>query len=72
MFDPDYPPASAEIESAPLRAQFNALFDLIQERAHGIPGVNTLELTPDAEYSQAQQQEVVATLNALITALKGS
>jgi len=34
--------------------------------------VNTLELTPDAEYSQAQQQEVVATLNALITALKGS
>ena len=29
MFDPTYPPTNAEIESAPLRAQFNGLKDLI-------------------------------------------
>jgi hypothetical protein len=29
MFDPTYPPANAEIESAPLRNQFNALKALI-------------------------------------------
>ncbi len=28
-FDPTYPPTNAEIESAPLRAQFNGLKDLI-------------------------------------------
>ena len=30
--DPTYPPTDAEIESAPLRAQFNALNDDIQTR----------------------------------------
>lgn len=29
MYDPTYPPTNAEIESAPLRAQFNGLKDLI-------------------------------------------
>ena len=29
MFDPNYPPPNAEIESAPLRSQFNALKSLI-------------------------------------------
>ncbi len=29
MFDPAYPPANAEVESAPLRSQFNSLKDLI-------------------------------------------
>ena len=33
MFDPTYPPTNAEIESAPLRAQFNALNDDIQTRS---------------------------------------
>ena len=33
MFDPAYPPANAEIESAPLRAQFNALNDDLQTRS---------------------------------------
>jgi hypothetical protein len=33
MFDPSYPPTDAEIESAPLRAQFNALNDDIQTRS---------------------------------------
>ena len=32
-FDPTYPPANALIESAPLRAQFNALNDDLQTRA---------------------------------------
>ncbi len=38
MFDPTYPPVHAEIESAPLRGQFNALKDLI-DAVPGITGV---------------------------------
>jgi len=33
MFDPTYPPTNALIESAPLRAQFNGLKDLIDAMA---------------------------------------
>lgn len=46
MFDPTYPPANAEIESAPLRDQFNALkalIDAIQTlTAAQVGGVTTL------------------------------
>jgi len=46
-YDPNYPPANAEIESAPLRSQFHGLFDLIQTgggiaNAH-IDSVNTVD-----------------------------
>lgn len=37
MFDPTYPPPNAEIESAPLRDQFNGLKDLI-DAAPGVTG----------------------------------
>ena len=46
MFDPTYPPTNAEIESAPLRDQFNSLKDLIDAIATistaVVDGVNTL------------------------------
>jgi hypothetical protein len=46
MYDPTYPPANAEIESAPLRNQFNALkalIDAIQTlTAAQVGGVTTL------------------------------
>jgi hypothetical protein len=45
-FDPNYPPLNAEIESAPLRSQFNGLKDLIDAivtvTAAQIDGVTTL------------------------------
>jgi hypothetical protein len=45
-FDPTYPPTNALIESAPLRAQFNGLKDLIDAiatlNAAVVDGVNTL------------------------------
>lgn len=45
-FDPAYPPANAEIESAPLRAQFNALKTLLDAivtlTAAQVDGVNTV------------------------------
>ncbi|MCP5540173.1 MAG: hypothetical protein H7A52_08545 [Akkermansiaceae bacterium] len=37
-YDPNYPPANAEIESAPLRAQFQALHDEITAIPQGDPG----------------------------------
>ena len=40
MFDPTYPPTNAEIESAPLRSQFNGLKDLIDAVPAGPPGQN--------------------------------
>ncbi len=40
MFDPAYPPTNAEIESAPLRTQFNGLKDLIDTIPVGPPGQN--------------------------------
>ena len=46
MFDPTYPPANAEIESAPLRSQFNGLKALIDAittvGAAQVDGVSTL------------------------------
>jgi hypothetical protein len=46
MYDPSYPPTNAEIESAPLRAQFNGLKDLIDAiqtiSAAQIDAVNTV------------------------------
>jgi len=46
MFDPTYPPTNALIESAPLRAQFNGLKDLIDAiatlNAAVVDGVTTL------------------------------
>jgi hypothetical protein len=46
MFDPTYPPANSEIESAPLRNQFNALkalIDAIQSITSAqVDGTNTL------------------------------
>jgi len=39
-FDPTYPPTNAEIESAPLRSQFNGLKDLIDAIPAGPPGQN--------------------------------
>ena len=36
-FDPTYPPTNAEIESAPLRSQFNGLKDLIDAVPAGPP-----------------------------------
>ncbi|MEQ1749954.1 MAG: hypothetical protein ABL974_11055 [Prosthecobacter sp.] len=46
MFDPNYPPLNAEIESAPLRGQFNGLKDFIDAivtlTAAQIDGVTTL------------------------------
>jgi len=38
MFDPTYPPTNAEIESAPLRSQFNGLKALIDAVPAGPPG----------------------------------
>ncbi len=38
MFDPTYPPLNAEIESAPLRNQFNSLKALIDAVPAGPPG----------------------------------
>ena len=38
MFDPTYPPLNAEIESAPLRSQFNSLKALIDAVPAGPPG----------------------------------
>ncbi|MCP5541841.1 MAG: hypothetical protein H7A52_16990 [Akkermansiaceae bacterium] len=37
-FDPNYPPENAEIESAPLRAQFQALHEEIASIPQGEPG----------------------------------
>ena len=46
MFDPNYPPLNAEIESAPLRSQFTSLKALIDAltsiNAAQVDGVNTL------------------------------
>ena len=39
-YDPAYPPTNAEVESAPLRAQFNGLKDLIDAIPAGPPGQN--------------------------------
>jgi hypothetical protein len=40
MFDPNYPPTNAEIESAPLRSQFNGLKDLID----AVPTLNAAQV----------------------------
>ncbi|MBL9116916.1 MAG: hypothetical protein JNJ83_18060 [Verrucomicrobiaceae bacterium] len=82
-FDPTYPPASAEIESAPLRDQFNALNDDIQTRATAaalvaaIDGtsansnsVATISMNADPDYNQSQMQAVLQKLDELILILR--
>ena len=53
MYDPNYPPFQAEIQSAPLRAQFNGLKDLIDAiqtiTAAVVDGTNTLPPGSPAE-----------------------
>ena len=51
MFDPNYPPQDAEIESAPLRSQFTSLKDLIDAvpaGPQGPPGEVTQEALDNA------------------------
>jgi len=52
MYDPAYPPPNAEIESAPLRAQFNGLKDFIDALnvilAAQVDGVNTINFNEPA------------------------
>ena len=60
MFDPTYPPTNAEIESAPLRAQFNALNDDIQTRST----VNLMNATVASAVSgTSSNSNSVATLD---------
>jgi hypothetical protein len=40
MFDPNYPPLNADIESTPLRTQFNGLKDLID----AVPAINAAQV----------------------------
>ena len=55
MFDPTYPPANAEIESAPLRSQFNGLKSLIDAvptiTGAVVDAVNTLPAGSPAQVS---------------------
>ena len=55
MFDPTYPPANAEIESAPLRSQFNGLKSLIDAvptiTGAVVDSVNTLPAGSPAQVS---------------------
>ena len=55
MFDPSYPPANAEIESAPLRSQFNGLKSLIDAvptiSGAVVDSVNTLPAGSPAQVS---------------------
>jgi hypothetical protein len=55
MFDPTYPPFNAEIESAPLRTQFNGLKDLIDAvptvTSAVVDGVTTLPAGDPASVS---------------------
>lgn len=62
MFDPTYPPTDAEIESAPLRAQFNALNDDIQTRST----VALMNATVQSALgSTSSNSNSVATLNMM-------
>ncbi len=57
-FDPTYPPTNALIESAPLRAQFNGLKDLIDAIPAGPPGPEG----PPGEVTQADLNNAVLNL----------
>ncbi|HRK13873.1 MAG TPA: hypothetical protein PK490_06265 [Prosthecobacter sp.] len=48
------------------------LADGLETRAFAIPSVGTLDQSAEPEYSPTQAQDIINTLNALITALKGS
>ncbi|HCN78237.1 MAG TPA: hypothetical protein DIT13_13705 [Verrucomicrobiales bacterium] len=48
------------------------LADGLETRAHAIPSTGTLDQSAEPEYSPTQAQDIINTLNALITALKGS
>jgi hypothetical protein len=62
MFDPTYPPTNAEIDSAPLRAQFNALNDDIQTRST----VTQMNATVQSALgSTSSNSNSVATLNVM-------
>jgi len=69
MFDPTYPPLNADIESAPLRNQFNSLKDLIDavpagpegpEGAQGPPG----PAGPPGEVTAAALNDAVQTTSS--------
>jgi hypothetical protein len=62
MFDPTYPPTNAEIDSAPLRAQLNALNDDIQTRST----VTQMNATVQSALgSTSSNSNSVATLNVM-------
>lgn len=44
----------------------------LETRAHQVSSVDSLNLTPEAEYSPAQLEEVVTKLNEALNALKGN
>jgi hypothetical protein len=57
-FDPTYPATNAEIESAPMRAQFNGLKDLI-DSVSGITQAEVVSITTLPPGQQAQAHVVV-------------
>jgi len=83
-FDPNWPPANAEIESAPFRDQFNSLNNKIDECATQVSlndaiisgsagncdGVANLILTVSSPPTQAQVQAIADKLNEFLTAAK--
>ena len=73
-FDPNYPPFEAPLESAPMRAQFNALHDEITSIPQGPPGPEGPagpmgpQGSPGGEGPQGPPGEVtLAQLNTAIT-----
>jgi hypothetical protein len=82
-FDPAYPPTNALIESAPMRAQFNALNDDIQTRAlssqlaillaqtsANSDSVALLSQVASGSYDQNQMQDLLNKMDELINALR--
>jgi hypothetical protein len=60
MFDPTYPPLNAEIESAPLRAQFNGLKDLID----AVPTITSAVVDSLTTLPAGDPATVVASISA--------
>ena len=76
-FDPNKPATNAEITSAELREQFNALNDrlvavesALQETARDPVGVGTFTTTLNDPPGAAQVQAILDVLNQLISAVK--
>ena len=59
-FDPAYPPANAEIASAPLRNQLNSLKDLIDQVAGETVSLSELD---NAIQTTSNNSDAVETLN---------